>query len=191
MVYLLGILPAAVTICIASWQHIVLQRYKKEERELAAEQADQKRQRQRRRELRETWEAMFQEIHEILRKLEDVESEVRRQGPLDHASIGRVELGRIQWQLENVSGRGPEALRDPLLAVAEAVGKLRGVVVLPDAEVIARYTGILARAGEITPEIAASALGARAVEQYRAAVALHEAIDTAWRAINTERGSDA
>jgi hypothetical protein len=70
------------------------------------------------------------------------------------------------------------------------VAGLRNVVVLPDREVTARYGEVLAASDQVDPDLTASALGARAVEQYRAAVVLHEAIDAAWKAINTERGRE-
>jgi hypothetical protein len=182
-------LALIVSVCISVWQHRVLRDYRKADKESAAKLAEQEQLRQSRRDRRDSWESVFRETDEILKNLEDIESEVRAQ-PADHVFIGRVELGRAQRHLENISGRCPEALRDQLCAVAAAVARLRGVVVLADAEVIARYTEILGSSGEVPPEILADALGAKAVEQYRAAVALHEAIDAAWKAIATERGGD-
>jgi hypothetical protein len=56
-----------------------------------------------------------------------------------------------------------------------------------------KYTDALPRdhPGNLPPEIWASALGARAIDQYKAAVALHSAIREAWDAVHTERGGES
>lgn len=69
---------------------------------------------------------------------------------------------------------------------------LSSIVVPSDAEVSDGYARALASTppDEIPRAITASGIGARAVEQYRAAVDLHEAIAAAWKAIDTERGGE-
>jgi hypothetical protein len=185
-------LALIAAVVIAVWQHRVLGRYRRAERESQAQQAEQEHLQQTRRDRRESWEPVFRETDETLKSLEDIESEVRAQGPLDHDFIDQAELGRIQRHLDNISDRCPETLRDPVRAVAAAAARLRNVLVLSDAEVIDEYAKALAGSPpcELPPELRATAIGARAVEQYRAAVHLHEVISAAWKAVHTERGGE-
>ena len=124
--------------------------------------------------------------------MEDIEFEVREQGPFDRDAIKRADLGWLQRRLQNLSGRCPSTLSAPLREVALAVDKLRRISICPDADVVDTYTD--ARTGtpprDPAPESMASAIGAKAVEQYQAATDLHQAVSAAWDAIHAERGGE-
>jgi hypothetical protein len=188
-----SLLAIVVTVTIAIWQHRDLRRYRQADQAIGAQHEAHERSRQDRRDRRESWEPVFREIQELLIKLEDVESEAREVGPLDRDSIDRRELRRIQRRLENVSGRCPCTLHDPLQAVASAVTGFQSIVFLPDAVVTSEYAQALDRAlpGAPVPEIKASTLGGKGIEQYKMAVALHKAIGNAWDAVHTERGGES
>lgn len=195
--YALLIAGILVAVGIAAWQHRDLRIYRQADRlreaeqaEREAERAEQDSLRQARRASRESWELEFTETQAILNKVEDFESEVRNQGPLNRDAVDRAELSKIQWRLENACRRVPAALRDPLNEVAAAIAKLRSITVPSDADVVQAYAETLTRtpACDPAPKFLPSAIGATAVQQYRAAVDLHEAIGTAWRIIYTERG---
>jgi hypothetical protein len=195
--YALLVTAMLVAIGVAVWQYLVLKGYHEQDRLREAEQAAQRaeeneRERLRRERLarRESWEEEFRETQATLNAAEDFESEVRRQGPLDHDAVERAELGKIQWRLENASRRCPPALKDPLNEVAAAVARLRSITVLSDTDVGQAVTEATtsAPAREPAPQYQASAIGAKAVEQYQAAVDLHEAIGRALRVIHVERG---
>lgn len=192
-ILIVSALTVFVTLGVAFWQHRDLRRYRRTEQESKEESAKEERERQARRARRESWEPVFKETQETLTRLEDIESEVRQQGPLTRKAIDAAELGRLQRRLQNVAERCPEALRDPLRDVAKATAWLRGVDILSDTEVIEKYTDALTggHPGDLAPEIWASALGARAIEQYKTAVALHAAIHEAWDAVHTERGGES
>jgi len=189
-IFLVSILTVLVTVGIAASQRRDLRRYRRTEQE-AKEKSDKKEgERRARLARRESWEPVFREMQGTLTKIEDIESEVRQQGPLTRKAIDVVELGRLQRRLENVAERCPEALGDPLRNVANAIASLRSIDILSDAEVIEKYTDALTgdHPGNLPPEIWPSALGSRAIEQYKAAAALHTKIHEALQAIETERG---
>ena len=185
-------LPLATAIGIAFWQYRILRRYRQADRQAEAERIKQEQLQQARRDSRASWEPAFRNADEILRELEDIESEVRAQGPVDPDFVNQAGLKRIQWRLENVADRCPDTIHDPLRTVAMRVATLSGIVVPSDTEVTDGYTKALTGPppNTIPQGIMASQLGARAVEQYRAAVDLHEAIAAAWKAIHTERGGE-
>jgi hypothetical protein len=185
-----SVLAVVVAVAIATWQRHDLRRYRRTDQAFERQREEAERLRQDRRARRESWEPVFTEIQELLIELEDIESEARELGPLDHDAIDGSKLRRIQRRLENVSPRCPRTLRDPLQAVASAAAGFRSIVVLPDAGVTSQYAKELSSTspGGPAPEIRASALGAKAIEQYKAAVALHSAIGKAWDAVHTERG---
>jgi hypothetical protein len=194
----IGILAASLltivaTAAIAIWQHNDLRRYRQAERAIEAQRGALERSRQDRHDRRESWEPVFREIQELLIKLEDIESEAREVGPLDRDAIDRRELCRIQRRLKNVASRCPCTLHDPLHAVASAVTGFQSVVFLPDTTVTSEYARALDSAppDNPIPEIKACALGAKGIEQYKMAAALHKAIGKAWDAVHTERGGES
>jgi hypothetical protein len=188
-----SLLAIAVTVTIAIWQHRDLKRYRQAGQAIESQRQALERSRQDRHDRRESWEPVFMEIQELLIKLEDVESEAREVGPLDRDAIDRRELRRIQRRLGNVSDRCPCALHDPLHAVASAVTGFQSIVFLPDSAVTSEYAQAVEGAppGSPIPEIKASALGTKGIEQYKMAVALHDAIGKAWDAVHAERGGES
>jgi heme exporter protein D len=186
-------LAVIVAVGIAVWQRRDLRRYRKADQARSARQAEQEHLRQDRRARRESWDPVFREIQELLIWLEDIESEARESGPLDRDELDVFELCRMQRRLENVSGRCPGTLRDPLQAVATAITKFRSIVTLSDDEVAREYTKVLCStpSASLPSNIMASAIGAKATDQYKAAVALHSAIGAAWAAVHTERGGQS
>lgn len=185
-------LPLVTAVGIGTWQYLDLRRYRQTDRRAEAERIEQEQLRQALRDDRASWERAFRDAEKLLMRLQDFESEVRAQGPVDSNSVSQAGLKRIHWQLENVADRCPETIQDPLRTVASRVAALSSVVFPSDAEVIDDYAQALAGtpARAIPEGVMASQLGARAVEQYRAAVDLHEAIAAAWKAIHTERGGE-
>lgn len=186
-------LAVIVALGIAVWQRRDLRRYRKADQARAARQAEQEHLRQDRRARRESWEPVFKEIQELLIRLEDIESEARESGPLDRDALDVAELCRMQRRLENVSARCPGTLRDPLQAVATAITNFRSLAILPDNEVTREYTNALCStpSASLPSNILASALGAKAIDQYKTAVNLHSAIRAAWDAVHTERGGQS
>jgi hypothetical protein len=191
-ILIVSTLAVMAAVGIAIWQHRDLRRYRKVDQAFETQRAEQENLRQVRRTRRDSWEPVFKEIQELLIKLEDIESEARDQGPLDRETIDIADLGWMQRRLENVSDRCPDMLRDPLRAVAMAVARLRSVIIIPDVDVTHEYEKALTSTppSNLPQGITASALGARAIEQYRAAVDLHCAIGGAWNTVHTERGGD-
>jgi hypothetical protein len=184
--------PLVTAVAVNIWQYRVARRYRQADRRSEAGRVSLEKLQQARRDRRASWEPAFRDADKILKELEDIESEVRAQGPADPNFVSRAGLKRIQWRLENVADRCPEQTQDPLRTVARRVAALSSIIFPSDAEVIDGYTKALASTPprEIPVGIIASQLGARAVEQYRAAVDLHEAIAAAWKAIHTERGGE-
>jgi len=189
-ILIVGIIGIVAAVGIAVWQHRELSHYRRADRELETQHAEQESLRRARRARRDSWEPGFTEIQELLIKLEDIESEAREQGPLSHDVIDAADLGRLQRRLENVSERCPDTLHDPLLAVAMVVAKFRRVIIKSDTEVTDEYASAVASTppGDPAPRVMADALGAKAIEQDRAAVDLHHAIGKSWEAVQTERG---
>jgi hypothetical protein len=185
-----SVIGVIVTVAIAALQRRDLTRYRKIDQDLATRQAEQEHLRQERLAHRETWEQVFLEIQDPLVRLEDIESEVREQGPLDGYAVDTAELGKLQRRLENVSRRCPEALREPLKATAAAVQALRSVTVSSDTDVTILFTKAAdgVPAGGPPPEIPARAIGATAIQQFKAASELHNAIGKAWDSVHYERG---
>jgi hypothetical protein len=186
------VLAIVVSVAIAIWQHRDAVRYRRAENERATRVAEQERQRELRRGRQESWEPVYLEIQETLVKLEDIESEVREQGPLDREMIDGADLGRLQRRLVNLSGRCPDTLRVPLQEVSAAVAALRSISIDPDRDITSDYAvaagaGAVATAGPAVA-IPARAIGARAITQYRAATDVHQAIARAWDAVHYERG---
>jgi hypothetical protein len=176
----------------AFWQHRILRRYREADRRHEAEQIEQEKIQLERRERRASWEPAFRDADEILKRLRDIESEVRAQGPVDQDFVTRADLKRIQWQLENVADLCPETLHVPLRTVAGHVAKFSSVKFPSDSEVADGYSKAFTSTSQVavSHEIVASQLGRRAIEQYGAAVELHEAITSALKAIHTERGGE-
>lgn len=112
----------------------------------------------------------LKEVEPLLVKMGVIASQARDRVSLDRDAIDLAELDRIQWQLADFSDRCAPVLGDALRTVVAAAAKLRQIAHLP-------------------PALVPSAIGARAVEQYRVAVELHEAISAAWFVIRAQRGS--
>jgi hypothetical protein len=182
-----------VAIAIAAWQFLVARRYRKIDRaeraQLEAKRAEDLALAHRRQANRDSWDQEYQEYRGILTKLEDIASAVE-EGPLTPDQTDGNELGRVQRRLNNVSTRCPEALREPLRKVAEAVGVFRGIQILSEADATKEYSEQVASkpTGCPDPLVPAKKIGAKAIAQYAAAVKLLSAIDDAWKALNTERG---
>lgn len=173
----------AVPVAIATWEHIALRSYRKIDQERAA--VDQERaaaraveeeaQRQRL-ERRDSWKVVFDDIHETLRRSEDVASEAKIRA-LDRRAMADLKLAQLQGHLENLSTRCPTSLIAPLRAVAAAINDLRGLPFPADDEKVS------------APEATASALGVKAILQCQAAIKLQEAVMAAWEAVQNEWGS--
>jgi len=166
---LLGItLPLVTAVVIAIWQHRSLRRYRQADRQADAERVEQEKIQQARRDGRARWEPAFRDADAILKKLQDIESEVRAQGPVDPDFVTRADLKRIQWQLKNVADLCPEVLHGPIRTVASHVAKFSGIRFPPDAEVTDAYGNAFSSTppGTVPSGIMASQLGARAIEQY-------------------------
>jgi hypothetical protein len=131
----------------------------------------------------------LKEVQPLLVELSVIASRARERGPLGRDAIDSAELDRIQWQLADFSARCAPALGDALRTVGAAAAKLRRITILTDGDLRQAYEALTGTsAGELPPAGVASAIGARAVEQYRVAVELHEAISAAWIVIRAQRG---
>ena len=189
---MISLLAIAVPVAIALWQHRELTRFRKADRALQEQQARQEEIKQVRRDRRDSWQSESNEIRDLLVSLEEIESEVRELGPLDRGAIENADLGHTQRRLDSVARRCPEALRDPLLVAASAVGELRNITLLSDTDVVNDYRQARnsTRPASLAAEILPSAVGANAVAQYRAAVALQNAVQVVWNTLRTERGGE-
>jgi hypothetical protein len=188
---MIELLTIAVAVGIALWKHRDLTRFRKADRELREIQSEQERIKQERRDRQDSWQPEFNEIRQLLVLLEEIESEVRELGPLDRDAIEQTDLGHTQRRIESVARRCPEALRDPLLAAARAVGELRSIALLPDTDVVNDYKALNRTSpASLAAAILPSAIGANAVAQYRAAVALQDAVQAVWSKLRTERGGE-
>lgn len=192
-------LAIVVSAGIAIWQYQVGKHYRQADQKQRALDAELERQRHEielRRQDKQaksgSWELVFTQIREVLTKLEEIESEVRQDGPRDRDTIDRNELGRMKRLLENLSDRCPDSLSDPLRAVASATADFQSVTVISDECATSEYAQAIAGipAGDPLPEIKASTFGILAVRQYQKALALHDVIVRAWKAINSERGAE-
>jgi hypothetical protein len=130
----------------------------------------------------------LKEVQPLLVELGVIASRAREPDPLDRDTISPAELDRIQWQLADFSDRCVPALGEALRTVGAATAKLRRIV-MTNADVRHAYEALTSTpAGDLPPAQVASAIAARAVEQYRVAVELHEAIGAAWIVIRAQRG---
>lgn len=131
------------------------------------------------------------ELRVILRVLEDSESEAREQGPLTHDRMNASQLRTLQRRLKNNSENLPDRAQDLRNAVQElsaAVGNFCDIEVPTDGEVTDEYAKDVAdvSAGQPSPLIRATALGAMVIAQYRAAADVHDVIRKVRKAIDAE-----
>lgn len=192
----LGAITILVAVATAVAQYRVAERYRKADKADQARRDQQEAQRaeeealmRRRRASQESWREAYKECREILKQLQDIESEVRAQGPLTHDQIEEHEPGRMRWRLENVSDC-PEALSAPLQKVVEAVAIFRSIHIPSDGEVTKEYDNRVGSTpkGDPAPLIESKKIGKAAIEQYQAAENLHSVIYAALKVINIERG---
>lgn len=179
-----------VSVAIAIWQHIALRAYRKIDQARATVEAAEKEARRQRLDRRDSWELVFVDVQDTLRRTEDIASEARAR-PLDSQAMAFTDLARLQWHLENLSARCPSSLTDPLQAVAAAIGDLRRLPFPADGEIMHTY-GIACKSTsphDLAPEAMASSLGAKAITQYQATLKLHRALKSAWEAVQNERGN--
>ena len=188
----IGALTIIVMVVIAVWQQCEIARYRRADQTLRDTEAEREQLQSERQACRDFWQPVEDEIRALLVPLEEIEAEVLEEGPLDRFTIDANLVGRIQRRLESVSRRCPASLHDPLSAVAPAVAALGRTATLSDAEVIDRYYRALTSTPPARPagEVMASAIGARAIAQYRAAKDLQGAIAAVWKAIREQHGVD-
>lgn len=179
-----------VAIGIAVWQQKELRRYRKTDEEAARLRTAQEARQQKRLALRQALDPDLAKAKEHLSKLQDVESEVRERGPIDHASINARDLDGDCRRLRNIADRLPEELSEPLRTVAAAADRFRNVHVPAEKDAIDEYVRVFGTTphSHPSPEHMPFALAAKAIEQYRAATDLHNAIDAAWQALRVEGG---
>jgi hypothetical protein len=179
-----------VSVVIAIWQHIALRAYRKVDQARATIEAAEKEVRRQRLDRRDSWELVFVDVQDTLRRTEDIASEARTQ-PLDGQTAAFTDLARLQWHLENLSARCPSSLMDPLQAVAAAIADLRRLPFPADREIMATYDIAFKDTfpHDLVPEEVARTLGVKAIAQYKATLKLHEAITGAWEAVQNERGN--
>ena len=186
----MGALTVIVMVMIAVWQHRETGRYWRIHQVLQRAEAERERLQTERRASRDFWRPVIDEIRALLVPLEEIEAEVLEEGPLDHSTIDADLLGRIQRRLEGVSRRCPASLVGPLSAIATAVAVIGSTHIPSDMEVTDHYYIALTSnpPGPLTAEVRASAIGAKAVAQYRAAEDLQASIAAAWKVLRIECG---
>jgi hypothetical protein len=188
----IGALTIIVMVMIAIWQQREISRYRKADHAVQEAAAERGRLQSERQARRDFWQPVVDEIRVLLVSLEEIETRILDQGPLDHSTIDADLLGHIQRRLESISDRCPISLHDPLLAVASAIAVLGRTVILTDAEVTGHYYATLTGTPPVRPadRFLASAIGAKAVDQYRAAQNLQDATAAVWKALRVECGVD-
>lgn len=103
----------------------------------------------------------------------------------DPVSSYALDLHGDSRRLRNIADRLPDELSEPLRAVAAAADKFRNVHVPRERDAIDEYVRVFGTTphGPLSPGYMPFALAAKAIEQYRAATELHNAIDAAWQAL--------
>ena len=130
----------------------------------------------------------YAEARAILTTLEDLESKARKQGPLDKYVINAADLDGIQRQLENVSRRCPQWVRDTLMEVAASAARFNAIKYESDGDAKAvdadktTHDSIF----DLRPDLLPGAMGGNAIRQYRAAADLDQLIQKAWRVLSSE-----
>jgi hypothetical protein len=134
---------------------------------------------------RRSRQAVSNELGELLRRLEEIESKIRKPGPVGHEVIDTTELWHLELRLENISDRCRKQLCAPLAKAVKSAKKLRSTEVLSDNDLVEIYEKAFTTnpPGEIPAEAKASAIRAKGIEQYQAAVDLHQAIQETRRAL--------
>jgi hypothetical protein len=140
--------------------------------------------------LRQARESDLTEMAEHLKALEDVESEVREQGPVDSDAINARRLDFHSRRLRNIADRSPDGICDPLRAVAAAADRLRSIDVPAETKVMDEYAKVFATTPPTAPgaEFTPRALARTAIYQQQAAADLRKAIDAAWSALRAGHG---
>ncbi|MBG0569242.1 hypothetical protein [Actinoplanes aureus] len=183
-----GILTALVAIAIAR-----VQRFSQlgdraqdlaDQRAEQARLAQQERERQNRQARRYARQHQYLETNEVLRLGQQIEWQVRNNGPYTKTELDHLRIGELAMEAEQLAARGPDRLSSPLQRVSKAASRLQQMA-MPD--VTDRPTS--PSPGNVTTVAITHAEFRRAIQQDRLAHKLGEELQGAWNALTEEWGS--
>jgi hypothetical protein len=137
---LVGGLSIAATIGIAWRQRIIEIRDRTADRTAKEQRDREERDRQARILNRELWADEHRDIRELLNLGETIIIKVIAKGPCTAAELATLQLDEFKTKAVQLSGWGVEALREPLLELADLAERLIGNAVPEPTEVIAAYS---------------------------------------------------
>jgi hypothetical protein len=182
------LLTIGLTIFIAWRQRIFQLRDRSADRAALEQQQQAEREERHRQEdrvaRRDVWRQEYDEIRELLKRGEAIAYQIRNHGPLTAAELTAASVDAFTMEAEQLSRRGVEPLRAPLLKIAAIGQELARTAAPDDTTVVAAYqTG-----SPVAQALQPRSLQRLAVQQDRAAQDLTDEIDPCWQLLRDEWG---